>query len=317
MSSQHFFLVFTSISDTRAFSTAQPESVGMSSKRLDKIRVQLQKSIKDGYFPGVVALIERKGKVVFFESYGKQDESKGRDMRKDSIFRIFSMTKPYTSVVAMMLWEEGKFFLKDPISKYLPEYKNQMYVGEIIKNPYNGKEELVRVNAWRPITIQDLLRHTSGFTYGIFGNTLVHKEYMKVKIQNYDATTEEMSKNLARLPLRYQPGTRWEYSRSTDVLGRLLEVVSGMPLDELMRKKLFEPLGMNDTGFVVAKNNWHRIAERRMNPKTGKPKGGFDVTKKMKAIYGGQTGLSTAGDYLKFCEMMLNGGQLNGGSYYQ
>jgi CubicO group peptidase (beta-lactamase class C family) len=248
----------------------------------------------------VVMLAARDGKVVLSSAVGMQDAQKGVPMRMDSIFRLYSMTKPVVSVAALMLVEEGRLQLSDNVSTHIPELK-----GLRVGVEKDGKLEIVP--AVREATVQDLMRHTSGFTYGVFGKSLVKDLYKKADVDTTDHDNAELVKKLATVPLMYQPGTTWEYGRSTDVLGHLVERVSGMPLDRFLEERIFKPLGMVDTAFYVPTEKLGRLAE----PLPGASPM-LDVTKKPKYLAGGQGLVGTAADYLRFAQMLLNGGQLDG-----
>jgi CubicO group peptidase (beta-lactamase class C family) len=232
-------------------------------------------------------------------------------MRKDSIFRIYSMTKPIVSVAVMMLVEEGRLQITEPVSKYIPELKN-LKVG-VEKTDDAGNKKLELVPAAREITIQDLLRHTSGLTYGVFGKSLVKDEYTKAGVDSRDQTNAEVMQKLAAVPLHFQPGTTWEYSRSVDVLGHLLERVSGQPLDAHLEARIFKPLGMKDSGFWVPAPKQNRIAEAFDTDPDSKAKVTLtEIRSAPKLLSGGGGAVSTAGDYLRFAQMLLNGGELDG-----
>ena len=235
-------------------------------------------------------------------------------MKMDAIFRIFSMSKPITSVAVMMLAEEGKIDLIAPVSQYLPEFKD-VKVGVVKSGSDAAKAELVLEDVRRPMTVQDLLRHTSGLVYGPFGNTLVHQAYNKANLFDSGQTLAEFVTKLSKLPLAHQPGSVWEYGMSTDVLGRIVEVVSGMTFDRFVEERITKPLGMRDTGFYLTSKQAPRLAEPQVDPATGKRPlagGADDLTKeKVKWFSGGGGMLSTAGDYAKFCQMLLDRGELN------
>src|ERR1700722_17483334 len=199
---------------------AAPEEIGLSSARLARLGAVMRDEIERGRVPGAVALVARRGRLGFFESFGRRDPASGSPMAKDAIFRIYSMTKPITSVAAMMLWEEGRFLLSDPIAKYLPELSD-------LEVALERGAEIERVPLERDVTIQDLLRHTSGLTYEFRGSGPVHKMYMSARVYSRAQNSADQVATLGRLPLLHQPGTRWEYGRSTDVVGRLVEVLSG------------------------------------------------------------------------------------------
>jgi CubicO group peptidase (beta-lactamase class C family) len=285
---------------------ATPEDVGLSTARLARLGSAMRGEIERGRVPGAVALIARRGRLAYFESYGKRDPANSAPMAKDSIFRIYSMTKPIVSVAAMMLWEEGRFLLSDPVGKFLPELS-------ALKVALTRGAEIDLVDAERPITIQDLLRHTSGLTYEFRGNGPVHKKYMAEKIYSRSQSNADQVATLGKLPLVHQPGTKWEYSRSTDVLGRLIEVLSGLTLGEYLQQHILAPLGMVDTAFHVPEQSHARLAEAfAKDPDTGSGVQLISVRDAPKFESGGGGLVSTAGDYSRFLQMMLNRGRLDG-----
>src|SRR6185436_3798245 len=229
---------------------AKPEAVGMSSERLARITAALSADVEAKNIPGASVLVARHGKVVQFDAVGKIDPAGGAPMTKDAIFRIYSMTKPITTLTAMMLVEEGKLMLSDPVSKYIPSFA-KMQVGVEKADGAGGKPVLELSPARRLISIQDLMRHTSGITYGFFGPGLVKAAYNHTELAKDDATNEVFMDRLAKLPLAYQPGTTWDYSYSTDVLGRVIEVVTGKTLLQAMKERILDPLGLVDTSFYV------------------------------------------------------------------
>ena len=291
----------------QALPTARPEEVGLSSERLDRITAMIRSEVEKGRIPGAVALVARRGKVAYFEAVGFRDKTAGAPMTKDAIFRIASMTKPFTSVAIMMLMEDGRLQLSDPASKFLPQLA-KLEVG--VEKP---DQTLEMVAARRQMTIQDLLRHTSGLTYGIFGKSAVKELYLKAGVDDRDHTNAELIDKLAKVPLHYQPGTTWEYSRSTDVLGRIVEVVSGKTLGQFFDERIFRPLDMRDSGFWARPEGQGRIATALpADPDTGAPVAMRNVTEPPKYESGGGGAVSTAGDYARFSQMLLNGGQLDG-----
>ena len=291
---------------------AKPEQVGMSGERLARITELMKADVEKGRLPGAVAVVARKGRIAYFEAVGFRDRAAGTPLRKDDIFRVYSMTKPFTSVAVMMLRDEGRFDLTDPISKHLPEL-GKLQVGVEKKDPATGQVTLVLEPSRRDMTIQDLLRHTSGLTYGVFGSGAVKKLYTENGIDATDHTNAELVAKLGKTPLVYQPGTTWEYGRSTDVLGRLVEVVSGKTLGQFLDERVFRPLKMSDTAFWVPNGKQGRIAEAlAADPDTKRPITLLDVTKPPKYEAGGQGGVSTAMDYARFSQMMLNRGRLDG-----
>ncbi|MEO8164576.1 MAG: serine hydrolase domain-containing protein [Betaproteobacteria bacterium] len=290
---------------------ASPEEVGMSASRLDRLDAAMQKAVDSGELPGAVVFIARDAQLVYAKSFGWQDREKKIPMSNDSIFRLYSMTKPVVSVAAMMLVEEGKLGLQEPVAKYIPEFKD-MKVGVESKDA-DGKPVLTLVDAKRPITIQDLLRHTSGLTYGVLGaQTAVKKMYKDAEIFSQKWVLADFARALAKLPLAFQPGTTWEYSHSSDVLGRVVEVASGQTLDVFLAKHIFEPLKMVDTGFQVPPAKQHRIAQPMPDVYTGKTPELIDFSKPQTFFAGGHGLVSTAGDYLRFAQMLANGGELDG-----
>jgi CubicO group peptidase (beta-lactamase class C family) len=288
---------------------ATPEDVGLSSAGLARLGRVMQGEVGRGVVPGAVALIARRGQLAYFESFGQRDPASGAPMATDSIFRIYSMTKPIVSVAAMMLWEEGRFLLSDPIAKYLPELGN-------VRVAVAQGADIGQVDAERPITVQDLLRHTSGLTYEFRGNGPVHKMYNAARIYSRDQTNADQVATLSKLPLLHQPGTKWEYSRSTDVVGRLVEVLSGIPLGQFLEQRLFAPLGMTDTAFHVPVPLQARLAEAfAKDPETGSGVQLVNVKSPPKFESGGGGLVSTAADYARFLQMLLNRGRLDGVRY--
>lgn len=286
-----------------------PEEIGLSSARLARLGEVLREEIERGRVPGAVALIARRGRVGYFESFGVRDPVSGAPMTKDAIFRIYSMTKPITSVAAMMLWEEGRFLLSDSIADYLPEFSHPQVAVERA-----GAVE--RVPADRAITIQDLLRHTSGLTYEFRGSGPVHKMYMSAKVYSRSQSSADQAATLAKMPLLHQPGTRWEYSRATDVVGRLIEVLSGVPLRVFLERRILAPLGMSDTSFHVPPPHHSRIAEAfAKDPDSGGKVMLLEVRDAPAFESGGGGLVSTAGDYARFLQMLLDGGTLGGSRF--
>ena len=299
----------------------KPETVGLSSERLERIASTVQRSIDDKRIAGAVTLVARRGHVAWFKAQGMADREAGKPMRLDTMFRICSMTKPITSLAVMMLYEEGHFLLDDPVSKYLPEFKNP----KVLVKPASGAP--YTIPATREIAIRDLLRHTSGITYQ--WNEDLGPMYKDAKVASgllpYDGTIEESTRHLAGLPLLFNPGEKFEYSLGVDVLGRLVEVVSGKPLDEFFRTRIFEPLGMKDTYFYPPDGKLDRLAtaytyydEKGLNrfPDTPITEGAFTYSadypaRGPKKLFSGGAGLvSTAADYARFCQMMLDGGKV-------
>jgi CubicO group peptidase (beta-lactamase class C family) len=299
---------------------AAPESVGMSAQRLARIGDAFRKEIDQGKLPGAVFLVARKGKLVYSEAIGFQDKDAGKPIAKDSIFRIYSMTKPIVSVAAMMLVEEGRMQLTDPVSKHLPAMK-PLTVSTAKADAEFARVTYAQVPVDREMTVQDLLRHTAGLAYGeITQNAPVKEALGKAGIYkstiDYDArdlTPAEEVERLAKVPLAHQPGTVWEYSLASDVLGRVVEAASGERLADFLDKRLFKPLKMSDTGFWVPQSKIGRLAvPLPADIISGKPNNLIDVSVAPANDSGGAGGVSTAADYLRFTQMLLNGGQLDG-----
>lgn len=293
--------------------TAPPEDLGFSAERFSRIVPVVKGEIEKGQYPGAVILVARKGKVVYFENIGQLDPGSGTPMTKDAIFRLYSMTKPYTSVAAMMLMEEGRLRLSDPVSKYIPAFA-KLEVSVASTDPYTGATKYSNVPLDRPVTIQDLLRHTSGFVYGAFTSHPKVKElYAKEGVDWKDVTPAEQIERLAKVPLAHQPGTTFEYSLSTDVLGRVIEAISGMPLGQFLQERIFTPLAMTDSSFIVPPEKRDRLAQPfAIDPATNTPISLLDVTVAQKNDAGGAGSVGTASDYARFLQMMINGGELDG-----
>ncbi|HZM84934.1 MAG TPA: serine hydrolase domain-containing protein [Blastocatellia bacterium] len=293
-----------------------PNGTGLSTERLDRIGAVMKDHVDKGHIAGAIGLIARRGKVGYFETYGFQDKEAGVAMRKDTIFRMYSMTKPITGVAVMILYEEGKFALSEPVSKYLPELGN-MKVAVVETDPRTGKKTRYSVPAQREISILDLLRHTSGIDYGGPEDVDGKRIYEKLGTNNLDQTIGEMVKKIGQAPLVHQPGTMWEYGLSMDVLARLVEVVSGQPYDKFLEQRIFKPLKMDDTGYWVPADKKNRFA-KLYAPGEGwtiKPNATPAQTSYLKPAVnfgGGSQTVSTASDYLRFCQMLLNGGELEG-----
>jgi CubicO group peptidase (beta-lactamase class C family) len=295
-----------------ALPRATPEEVGMSSQRLARLDTAMKKAVDSGELPGAVIFIARGGKLAYAKSFGWQDKEKKIPMRDDSLFRLYSMTKPVVSVAAMMLAEEGRIGLQEPVSKYIPEFKD-MKVGVEETDASTGIPGLSLVPAKRQITIQDLLRHTSGLTYGVLGQpTAIKKMYNEAEIFSQKWVLADFCKALAKLPLVFEPGTTWEYGHSSDVLGRVVEVASGQTLDVFMAERIFKPLKMVDTGFNVPPEKLARLAQPMPDVHTGKTPELIDFSKPQTFFAGGHGLVSTAADYLRFAQMLENGGELDG-----
>lgn len=289
---------------------SSPEAVGLSSAQLGRLAAVTRGHVESGLVPGAVILVARQGQIAYFESFGHRDRAAGAPMTTDAIFRIYSMTKPITSVAVMMLVEEGRLQINDPVARYLPELAG-LKVG-LEKPDGSGGTKLELAEPRREMTVQDLLRHTSGLTYGTRGDGLVKRAYREARIGRRDDTSAVLVRKLGTLPLLYAPGTRFEYGLSTDVLGRLVEVVSGRSLGEFLAERIFGPLGMADTAFWVPADKLGRAAQPGQRP------GGPPMTPRadvaVRPVYesGGAGLVSTASDYLRFAAMLLGGGQLDG-----
>jgi CubicO group peptidase (beta-lactamase class C family) len=303
---------------------ARPEQVGMSAQRLARIGTTLKQEIDQGRLPGAVVMVARKGKLVYSESFGFQDKAAGTPMKTDAIFRIYSMTKPLASVAAMMLVEEGRIQLTDPLSKFFPACRG-MQVSVARADSTYARIAYTSVPADREITVQDLLRHTSGLAYGeITQNAPVREAYTKAGLYapmnaggtDYDSrnvTPAEFVERLCKAPLAQQPGTMWEYSLSVDMLGRVVEAASGQRLADFLDERLFKPLKMADSAFSVPQAKLARVAQPMpVDGATGTPVRVIDVSVVPKNDSGGAGAVSTAGDYLRFAQAMLNGGTLDG-----
>ncbi len=286
--------------------SAAPADVGLCPLRAQRLLDVLQSEIDRQRLPGAVALVARRGKVALFEHLGRQDPAAGTPMTRDSLFRIYSMTKPIVSVATMMLMEQGRLLLSDPVAKYLPEFAAQRVAVE--------QDGQVRLEApVRPATVQDLLRHTAGLTYEFLGESTVQREYAAVQIGSRARSNTAFCELIAGIPLMAHPGSRWEYSRATDVLGRLVEVISGQTLGAWLKEHIFEPLGMTDTGFTVPPAHLARMAEPfAHDPDGGEPMRVTDFRHPGLMEGGGGGLVSTARDYARFLQFMLNKGALDG-----
>jgi len=290
-------------------------AASFSHEKLQRVGDYIRNEIATGKIPGAVILIQQHGHPVYFESFGLRDVESRRPMTADSIFRLYSMSKPITSVAAMMLVEDGKLRLDDAVAKYIPEFAN-VKVG-VEKPDENGKPQLSLEPLNRPITIEDLLRHTSGLTYGFYGDSAVRKLYANSGLFDGDFDNAAFAGRLAKLPLAEQPGTRWDYGHSTDVLGRVIEVVSGQSLFQFEKERLLDPLGMNETAFFVADAARRpRIAEPLPDDRFDRPIAGIkDPTLPRRWESGGAGMVGTIGDYARFLQMLLNGGTVDGRQY--
>jgi CubicO group peptidase (beta-lactamase class C family) len=300
------------------------EDVGMSGARIGRLSNAMAQLVDDRRFAGVTTAIARHGKLAYLGTFGRRDIEGAAPMTPDAIFRIYSMSKPITGVALMILYEEGKFRLSDPVAKYIPEFANL----QVAAGPFTTRVEKPR----HPITIRELMTHTAGFTYGLFSDSRVDRMYLEKQVLAYDGTLKDMISRLAGIPLRQQPGTMWHYSVAVDVQGYLIEVLSGQKLDAFLQTRVFAPLGMVDTGFYVPKSKAHRLAQVYTYGEDGSliPPSKFGEDARLGGVAltaddvvarylepptflsGGAGLVSTTADYLRFAQMLLNGGELDG-----
>ena len=296
-------------SSARDLAVATPSEVGMSAEGIEKVKAEMHGMVDRGELAGVVTMVARHGKIVLFDNYGYQDVEANVPMEKDTIVRIFSMTKPIAGVALMTLFEEGKFQLSDPVEQYIPELKNLKVAKE------DGPDGMpILEEPDHKMTIRELVSHTGGLTYGIFSRSQTDLLYQKANILDRDQTLKEFVTKLGKLPLRQQPGTLWHYSVSVDVQGYLIEVLSGKTFDQYLEEKIFQPLGMKDTSFWVEESKAHRLSKAYTTTRDGElvaqPFGAYLTKPGFFSGGGGLTG--TAMDYMRFAQMVLNGGELDG-----
>jgi CubicO group peptidase (beta-lactamase class C family) len=296
---------------TNAFS--DPQQAGFSAEGLKRVGAYFENEVATGKLPGAIVLIQQHGKPVYFETFGFRDVAAHTPMTKDAIFRIYSMSKPITSVAVMMLVDDGKIALNDPLSKYIPAFADVKVSVE--KKDDSGKPVLATEPLARPITIEDLLRHTSGLTYGFYGDSAIRKLYADSDLFAGDFDNAQFVERLAKLPLAEQPEMRWDYSHSADVLGRVVELVSGKSLYQFEKERLLDPLGMSDTAFFVPDGKRERIAQFLPYDRIGRVAGLGDPTEQRRWESGGAGMDSTANNYARFAEMLLEGGALDGKRY--
>ena len=287
--------------------SSAPEAVGLSHQRLDRVTAALQAGVEQGRIAGAIGVVARRGSIAYWQAVGMADREAGREMSDDTIFRIYSMTKPIVGVALMTLYEEGKFALRAPVRRHLPELGGL----EVMEGDRT-------VKARREMTVQDLMRHTAGLAYG-FGESPVDDLYQEIGVLRGNRSVDEFVQKLAKVPLKHHPGSAWEYSVSVDVQGRLIEVLSGQDLATFLSERIFEPLDMRDTSFTVPAEKRERFAQMYLKTEDGtgiepapddRSEGYFDYETRW---YSGGGGLvSTTRDYLRFCQMLLNGGELNG-----
>lgn len=293
---------------------SRPENVGISSERLRHLHANMHAQVDAKRLAGVVTLLARHGKIVDFDAYGKKDLAAGTPVTRDTIFRVFSMTKPVTGVAMMILYEEGKWRPGDPISQYIPEFAHL----KVFKGVDANGKMILEDPAHAP-TMQELMSHTAGFTYGLFGDSPVDKMYQSLGVMQ-SKSLQEMIDKLAKIPLLYQPGTKWVYSVSMDIQGYIVEKLSGQTLADFMHDRIFAPLGMKDTAFFVPKDKWNRFATlygeddkgNIVPASTAANIGLGDYSSQPTMPSGGGGLVSTAQDYLRFAQMLLNGGELDG-----
>ena len=285
----------------------KPEDLGLSSPRLARFRDALQADIDKGLLPGAVTLVIRRGQIATLDALGYRDREAGAPMKSDTIFRIASMTKPFTSAAAMMLAEEGKLLIADPVSRYIPEFADlEVAVDSDDRSASKPKTEPAR----REMSVHDLMRHTSGLTYAHLTGPLLKSRYERANVVDEKQTNAEMVGKLGTLPLAYQPGTTWQYGVSTDVLGRVVEVASGMELDRFIAERICGPLDLSNTGFGPIDEA--RAAHPQIDRASGKRPPMRNASVRPRWVSGGSGLLSTAGDYARFAQMLLNGGELDG-----
>jgi len=341
-----FGLVIASLSvlvAAKELPSARPERVGFSSERLTKLTALMEERVADGTMVGGLGMIARNGKIIYNETYGQADRESGRDMTEDAIFRIYSMTKPITAVALMMLYEEGKFSLNDPIARYIPELANLQValstadgttgiISDGTRSRTIGEGDDSKIGQTRKPrrqpTVRDLMSHTAGMTYGYFGNTEVDKAYRAADLMNPAMNLQEFVSALGKLPLQYEPGTKWHYSVAVDVQGRLVEVLSGQSFGDFLRTRIFTAIDMRDTSFTLPAAKLPRLVQMYspqgttagdfFAPSTGSGLVVAAASASDRYINGGtfESGggglLSTARDYMRFSQMLLNGGELDG-----
>jgi len=291
----------------------KPEALGFSSERLERLHRTMQREVDQKHLAGIVTILARHGKAVEERTYGKKDIASGAPMTKDTIFRIFSMTKPVTGVAMMILFEEGKWHPSDPVSKYIPEFA-QLKVFKGVDQSGN----MILEDPVHPPTMRELMTHTAGFTYGFFGTSPVDTLYKDRQVLQ-SQSLQEMINKLGKIPLLYQPGTRWVYSVSMDIQGYIVEKLSGQSLPDFMQQRIFGPLGMKDTGFFVSKEKRNRFATLYAGDQKGELVANTpgeavptDYLTQPSMPSGGGGMVSTAEDYLRFAQMLLNNGELEG-----
>ena len=287
---------------------AKPADVGMDAAGLEKLNEAMHGMVDGGQLAGVVTMVSRKGKVVHFDAYGKRDIENGLAVEKDTIFRIYSMTKPIIGVALMTYYDEGRFTLDDPVSKFIPEF------AELKVAKKDGPDGMpITEDADHPMTMRELMSHTAGLTYGLFSQSQVDTLYVNANILDFNQSLKDMIDKLAKIPLRQQPGSMWHYSVAVDVQGYVLEVLAGKPLDEVLNERLFGPLGMTDTAFWVEPDKVDRFSHMYATNEGKLAKVEFgQYLQKPNLLSGGGGLVSTATDYMRFAQMLANGGELDG-----
>lgn len=293
--------------------TAEPEDVGLSSERLRLIEATVKGWVDKKEVPGAVVMVARHGKLAYVTTQGMRDSARGELLREDSIFRLYSMTKPITTVTAMTLVEEGRLSLQEPVARYIPEFKD-MKVGVETFDPKTGAQTFTTVPARRQVTVGDLLRHTAGLTYGppLSTRTQIQKMYQEAGVWSQSWVLADFARTMARLPLVHEPGTAWEYGHNTDILGRVIEVATGQTLDKAFEDRVLRPVKMTDTAFSLPAAKTGRLAQPQPDPYSGKTPDLIDFTQPQGFFAGGHGLVGTAGDYLRFCQMLLDGGSIDG-----
>jgi len=297
----------------RDLARVAPEAVGMSSDRLERLDSAMQGLVDDGLLAGITTMISRQGKIAHFGTFGHQNIEDGVEMSEDTIFRIYSMTKPITGVALMILYEEGKFRLSDPVHRYIPEFE-----GLVVAKEDGPNGQPITEPADHPMTIRELMAHTAGLSYGIFSQSQVDALYNEANVLDNNSTLKDMIDKLSKIPLRQQPGSMWHYSVAVDVQGYLVEVLSGQKFDEFLNERVFGPLGMNDTAFHVAADKADRFSQVYTHDADGNlmAQEGFggrrDYLDPPAFLSGGGGLVSTTMDYMRFSQMLLNGGELDG-----
>ncbi len=287
---------------------AKPADVGLDPAGLEKLNEAMHGMVDGGQLAGVVTMVSRKGKVVHFDAYGKRDIENGLPVEKDTIFRIYSMTKPIIGVALMTYYDEGRFTLDDPVSKFIPEFADLKVAKE------DGPDGMpVTEDADHPMTMRELMSHTAGLSYGLFSQSQVDTLYTKANVLDFNQSLKDMIDKLAKIPLRQQPGSMWHYSIAVDVQGYVLEVLAGKPLDEVLNERLFGPLGMTDTAFWVEPGKADRFSHMYATNEGKLAKVEFgQYLEKPNFLSGGGGLVSTAADYMRFAQMLANGGELGG-----